>query len=437
MNFFLKIFLFAVAIGVINIGLYFFLLQFQIVRNSGYVPQELVVVVLILIAIPIQFLILVLVGHFTDRSELAIRITLGFFVFICFLLLWFDSLEERATYNNEQVYNATEKYDYEQGISTPEGYPIKLLSESQFKVAVKGDRNPVTLLETGKVYSGICGVGDNTFKSSDEGGIVLPDSLKLYWYAYVEDKYYGLKTKLDKDKISEYFKMGYVRDFQGHLNEADFIKGDYRDLVAGIAPGGDVVLWISGGFETTRELAVFKAKEMSAADFKDYDTINDVARKEVLADTCTCEDRPQFRRIVNNSKPIPAGKWMNKYRQKFDWKFTINNFGQTKTKLILYCYNGERFAFYNEEISKLPYQKQVLPSTLTFAFIKNEKRYHLAMDFNEEEVYHHFAELSKMNQPIELSVNISEDLTQTTVQLIAGKQKLNFEKLNDVKIYKD
>ncbi|KVV14841.1 hypothetical protein ACRASX_10945 [Flavobacterium sp. TMP13] len=104
------------------------------------------------------------------------------------LLLWFTYIEERATYSNEQVYNATERYDYQQGISTSVGYPIKLLSKLNFDVAVKGHHNPSIHLQTNKVFSIVWGFGDTTFKSSLAGRIAVPDNVLLYWSSYVENK---------------------------------------------------------------------------------------------------------------------------------------------------------------------------------------------------------------------------------------------------------
>ncbi len=55
MKFYFKLFLLSAGVGAVNILIFIFLLQFQIVHNSGYIPQELVTVGIILIAIPIQF----------------------------------------------------------------------------------------------------------------------------------------------------------------------------------------------------------------------------------------------------------------------------------------------------------------------------------------------------------------------------------------------
>lgn len=433
MKYYFKILLLSMAIGFINILIFIFLLQFQIVHNSGYIPEEAVTFIIILIGIPVQFLILLLISLISKRSQLATKITSSFFIVVCFLLLWFTSNEERELYSNEQIYNKTEKYDYQQGISTPEGYPIKLLSESKFTVAVKGDSNPYTLLETGKVYSTQWGLGDTTFKSSDEGGVVVPDSLKLYWYSFLENKYYGLNSKIDKKKISDYFKNGYRWDISGNIDQ--IIPTTYKELIAGIAPNGDVVLWISGHHDV-KEIEVFKAKEMKLQNFKDYDQISGETKNEVLSDTCTCADRPQFRRIVHHNKSIPTGKWITKYRKKFNWKIKINNFGQTKQELNFYLFNGEKYSLFNEEVAKTNFQHQGVPDFIKFIFIKNQKKHTVYLEFNEEEVINNFEKLSgkNINDPIEMVLSINPDLSQAKIHLQSKDNNLNFEKMKEIKI---
>ncbi|MBO0590492.1 DUF2931 family protein [Cellulophaga sp. E16_2] len=435
MNYYLKTLLISAFIGFINILIYFVILDVSIVHNSSIIPKELGVIVLILIAIPIQFLILLVVGYFFDRSDNSIFITSILCILTCSLILWFTSSHDRALFDNQQIYNQTEKYKYNQGISVPEGYPIKLLSGSNFSLAVKSNRNPSTLLETDKVYYKQWGLSESTVKSESAGKAAVPNSLNLYWYSYVENKYYELNTEIDEEKISAYFRKGFVRDNKGKLTNAESVNGKYNDLFAGIAPGGDVVLWI-GGVNQTDELAVFKANEISVNKIREEDIVNEEARKKVLNDTCTCVDNYQFRKIINNNKPIPFGIWTNKYRQKYNWKILVNDFGQGKSAYNLSFFNGEDFAIYNEDILKLNYLKLVTPNYIIFTFIKNEQKYRAFIEFEADEIFSHFEKLTENNkeEPLDFVINISSDLTEMSVQLVSKDTSLNFEKLKTASI---
>lgn len=439
MKYYLKLFALSVAIGFINILIMLSLLQIQIVSHSSYIPVELFVGFLILMAIPVQFIILILIAFIFKRNQLAIAITSGLLVVTCFFILWFGSEDERYQYEqyrkNEQIYDRTEKYHYEQGISTPEGYPIKLL-RGEFTLAVRGDHNLNTRLETDKVYSENWGNGETTFRSFDGPKAVLHDSLHLYWYSFLENKYYELNTKLNKTKISNCFKTGYEYDRSGKLEE--ITKADYNQLIAGIAPGGDVVLWISS-FNDTKEIEVFKAKEINVKNVVRYDTVTNEERKKVLSDTCTCKDDPQFRKIVNNNKPIPFGIWTGKYRKKFNWKMDINSFGQTKSALKFYFFNGEEYSVYKLETAKIKYQKQVLPNYIKFTFLKNKKIYKAYLEFDENEIFSHFDKLTYENpdEPIDIELDINSDLTQTTIKLRSKDKTLDFKKMKTAEIDSD
>ncbi|KFC23827.1 DUF2931 family protein [Epilithonimonas lactis] len=436
MKYYFKIFLLSVGIGVVNILMYLFLLQFQIVQNSSYVPQEAFDIFLILVAIPVQFLILALVAYVSKKNKQTVLMTSGLFVIACLLLILINTNEERSTFNKEQVYRSTEKYDYQQGIATPEGYPIKLLSNSEFTLAVKGHRNPYTLLETSKVYSTNWGNAESTFKSSEDGDVVLPDSLKLYWFSFLENKYYGLRTKLDKTKISNYFKKGYPRDMSGNLDR--MITADYQDLNAGIAPGGDVILWISGASET-REISVFKAKEMNINQFKAEDIVQADEIKKVLSDTCKCKDDLQQRRIVHNNQKIPFGIWTNQYREKYNWKVDLGKIRPTKSELEFYFYNGENFSFFDEEVIKSRHQNQVVPSYIIFHFFNNKDEYKAFFQFDEEEIYNNFKTLTKenRNEPLDIVLNFNEDFTTATVKIKSKNKTLDFTKMKTLQIRKD
>ena len=310
------------------------------------------------------------------------------------------------------------------------------MSESEFTIAVKGDRTPYTLLETNKVYSINWGNGDTTFKSSDGPDIVLPDRLELFWYSFLENKYYRLSTKLNKTQISQYFKKGYKWDYSGNLDK--IATRNYRELIAGIAPGGDVVLWISGP-GNTKELEIFKADLIDMQEREVYNLVKEDEIKKVLSDTCTCKDNVQFRKIVNNGKPVPTGIWGNKYRKKYDWKVAINNLDQTKAKLDISFFNGEEYELFNEEAAKMKYTQQVVPEYLIYTFIKNKKKYKAFLQFDENEIFSHFEKLTSnnSNESLDIVLNISPDLKQTTIQLQSKNKTLNFEKMKDVDVYAD
>jgi hypothetical protein len=81
-----------------------------------------------------------------------------------------------------------------------------------------------------------------------------------------------------------------------------------------------------------------------------------------------------------------------------------------------------------------------LPDYLIFTFfIKNKKKYEAYLEFDENEIFSHFEKLTQnnLNEPIEIVLNISSNLNQTTIKLHSKDRTLNFEKMKDVQIYAD
>lgn len=434
MKYYLKLFLLSTAIGFINILLFLYLLQFKTIHNSSYISVELGIIFLILLSILLQFLILLVISFLFKRNLIALVTTSVLFIVICSVILFMTYSDDTEQFRSNKNFKPTESYDYLQGISTPEGYPIKLLIGSGFNIPADQDRKSNYFLESNKVYSSEWGVGNTTFISYNRSH-AAPSSLRLYWYSYLENKYYLLNTNIDSSKISNSFKKGFKRDVKGTLTNKESIIANYNALITGIAPGGDVVLWMSGSVANT-EIGFYKANEINSKEIKDYDIVTDNERKTVLNDTCACIDRSQFRKIVNEGKPIPFGIWTNKYRKKFNWKLTINDFGQTKSALNFYFFNGENYALYNEDVIRLNYQNQVLPSLIKFTFIKDKLKYVVFIEFDENEIFNNFEKLTKINkdEPIDVVLNIASDLKQAKIELKSKDKTLYFEALKKLKI---
>jgi Ca2+/Na+ antiporter len=438
MKYYLKLFLLSTAIGFINLMIFINLLKIQIIHNSSYVPYEIVPVSLIIIAIPIQFVFLILISFLFKKNIYSLIITSFVFIAICFYFLWITSKYEREEYNAIETYKKFERFEYDLGLSTPEGYPIKLLSSS-FKTNEKGSSHFSNDLDNG-VYSVNWGNGTNKRSSgrgSEIGGFVIPDSLEIYWYSFLEKKYYHLNTKLNKDKISAYFRKGYQYTFSRELNKRR--NSTYDEIVVGIASGGDVVIWVSS-FPNTKEIEVFKATEIKKENLQyKQQIVSEKEIVEVLSDTCKCEDNTQLRKIVHQNIPIPYGKWTNKYRKQFNWKISVNDFGQTKPEMNFNFFNAEEYSLYKDSFTKMKPLKSVLPEFLIYQFSKNNKYYEALIEFDEDEIFKHFEKLTQKNpnEPIDIVLNINPNFTTATIKLKSKDKTLGFVKMKTIEINAD
>lgn len=433
MKHYFKIFLLSVGISIFSFLVYQILSSIKIVINNS---TETFIIYLMAAGFPIQFVVLTVVSLISKKNKKAIMMTAGLFAAFWLWFHWIASINERRSYNidvkEKQLYSKVEQKNYGTGISTPEGYPVKLMTDGgRLSVIIDGKG-----YYAGKFYKD--GVSSESWGIGSTGGYgeTLPDSLKLFWYSFVENKYYRLNTKLDKAKISEYFKKEFkMEKWNDRIRSSQINRTEYESLVAGIAPGGDVVLWISGGNDT-REIGVYKGKEMNRNQLKGYDIVEEEEIKKVLSDTCTCKNDPQFRKIVHNDKPIPFGIWTKKYRERYHWKVEINPLGETKSELKFNFFNGENFSLYNEEVAKMTYQKLVLPSYINFTFTKNKKEYNAYFEFEEDEIFNNFKKLTDQNpnEAIDIVLNINSDLSKATIKLKSKNKTLDFQKMKTMEV---
>ena len=83
------------------------------------------------------------------------------------------------------------------------------------------------------------------------------------------------------------------------------------------------------------------------------------------------------------------------------------------------------------------YQEEVLPAYLIFTFIKNNIKYKGYFEFDENELFNYFERITQNNldEPIDIVINISSDLQQTSIKLHSKEKSFYFEKMKEVAIY--
>ena len=144
----------------------------------------------------------------------------------------------------------TEKYPYAVTTTAPEDYPMEVhigyfLDEKEELICGV----PKTGVERGPwQYDG---------PEGGQGGDKIPAYLSLTYVSYAEKKFYNVEAKLPAEKILEEFRKGFrVENYAGEMEDRTYDK-----LTIGMAPGGVVVLWLSGYFHRV-EICRLQAKEV-------------------------------------------------------------------------------------------------------------------------------------------------------------------------------
>lgn len=235
-----------------------------------------------------------------------------------------------------------------------------------------------------------------------------PYRLETTWISLAEDCEYSISTDIDYKKIKEIF---------------DNIKPQYRgasmklhnsifsQIIAGFAPGGVVVVWVSAG-GTQYEIGRYQGQKVKIPQ-EDIDRLDNsekiwfdkAYRKELLERPAVVT--PEWRE-KNQGKPIPYGLW-DRYRQTYCYKpiITLPEGSEIYDVQFRY-YNGERKEYlYPEQIDSV-YVDNVIPRYINVLFTnKKGEDKGAKIIFNEEEVFRVFEEFSPTDK-LEMEFYVSK-----------------------------
>lgn len=313
-----------------------------------------------------------------------------------------------------------ERFDWSPGVGAAHLYPMDLY----FCAFIYSNGNKVSparlsLLDgTWGQENGISVVGDQ-FKP-------IPVALEISWLSYTENKFYKGFFRLPYDKILRLFKQGY-KDLIWQDNKLTFKHMDYNTIAAGLAPGGVVVVWISGGPMIT-EIGRFKAEETTI-------------KMEDFAPNAFTGDRTAFVKSIMDSDPdatdnlrkngIPFGLW-DKYRQRFNQRPVLEFDQEHKGELssiYLNYYNGERDVVYPEKWEKNDFKLRARVKEMQISWTNllsgKQQGYYFDVKFDEAEMFKVYqqAYANDPEQNGELIARVNDETGQFKIYLKVGSQK--------------
>ena len=154
------------------------------------------------------------------------------------------TLSSCQDYNNNITTAMTNKkeFSYATTASAPKGYGI----EAYYGLFMD---------ENGEIIAAIprSGVEYNSWQydgsEGAQGGDIVPSHIEYVYLSLIEKKFYKVDADLPRDKMLKYFQEGYTlwqereRDEQGN-----YAHSTYNKITVGAAPGGVIVVWLSGKF---------------------------------------------------------------------------------------------------------------------------------------------------------------------------------------------
>ena len=301
----------------------------------------------------------------------------------CFCLIFL------LTQCKENPFMKTEKYPYAVTTTAPEDYPMEVhmgyfLDEKEELICGV----PKTGVERGPwQYDG---------PEGGQGGDKIPAYLSLTYVSYAEKKFYNVEAKLPAEKILEEFRKGYkLKKYMSDETE----DLTYGKLTVGMAPGGVVVLWLSGKSHRV-EICRLQAKEVFVDRNDFYSNNNNRTQQEffdVFYDLALSDSIKQDIK----ERGIPFGLW-DEYREKYNYRFTFRPYDDRDkfTYINALYYNGEAEEILKPDLALKKYTSRGIPYRIKFMFFS----YSTDIIFNEREMIQVFKELKKKHpgKPIDI-----------------------------------
>jgi hypothetical protein len=224
----------------------------------------------------------------------------------------------------------------------------------------------------------------------------LPDSFDVTYYSAVEDKLYQGEFQLPYEKTAKLFKDGYQE-----LQSPQKAHTSYQRIMAGMAPGGEVAVWLAG---VGRQTEVFfgRAAE-SNADWNDAlrlppHVTRPSRRESLLART---KDNPNARQCMDRAA---AGGWARLHK-RYAWRAVLENIDLPSFLYGVEYYNGELDDIRIPE-AQSPEGGRAIPSEFTYYFTRemNQKMIRFAVKamFDLDESLEVFERLAQEGGNIEL-----------------------------------
>ena len=214
----------------------------------------------------------------------------------------------------------------------------------------------------------------------------VPVGLNVSWLSYTEKQFYTGNFVLPHDAMSALFEKGYPNF--NYITKKVSVS-TYTEIIAGLAPGGMVVIWLNGGRHRV-EVACFQAHKTSV-DIKEF-----IRRSDANVNINTyVKEFFSFEPIAKeylDKHGIPEGLW-HKYRERFALRPVVTYDAHdpiTTLGMDLFFYNGERDFLETEDIAKSIYPMRARVKKLLFnwkvQWANRNQTYQLEIEFDEAEI---------------------------------------------------
>ncbi len=218
----------------------------------------------------------------------------------------------------------------------------------------------------------------------------LPVRLDITFFSYTETTFYQGSFGLPYERILTLFDAGYYSPKE---------KGQvtYHQIIAGVAPGGVVAVWLDG-MDRRTEVFFGHAEKADIPWTRVLDN-PDVSREEFVRTELKETVDPEALKSLDKTG-IPYGLW-DRYHKRYNWQLDIAAEGPPGLVELITYYNGEKgYLLYPlEEAEKA--RPRAIPDYLGYIWKSPEgQAYSLRYYFDEKEIFEAFQQLAPGDEEI-------------------------------------
>lgn len=324
----------------------------------------------------------------------------------------FNELREERLTQEDNIKNG--RYTWSCAMSNPTAYPVQLY-RGRF-VFPKDEDYEFTFSEGNIVnYRGVWGQAGG---GSYEQMMALPKALDVTWYSFVEDAFYRMEGAIDYNTLRTLFSTSFQEKGANKINEEH-----YNKIILGFAPGGVLVIWVTGTGRRQIEIGRYQAKKVVIKATDQYkgngaygNIFNKQWRETVLSDTSIIPSEIQQ---AIATKPIPYGYW-DKLRMRYQLqpKFIFSSDIKAFDADFEF-YNAERFVF-DESRLYMDMEARGLPKDIYIKWYdRHNNRCAARFMFDEDETFKNFASFfsDKRRDSAELAISVDTKTKIATATL--------------------
>lgn len=314
---------------------------------------------------------------------------------------------------NKKNMKKEENFDWGVAVIAPRTYPIEI-----HRGYLGNDKKMIApFINTGLIQDGWAYDGDAV-----SGGNEMPTHLSLTWISYAEKKFWKIDTAIDqktRDKILKLFREGYMdKDIRGVWSHIT-----YKTITIGVAPGGLVVMWLSGMGKKI-EVAHYQAEETFVSVNEFCRNPDEYTQQEFYNDRFD-DYVSKVTQAYIKKNGVPVTLWED-YRTKYNYRFNMHFYKADKESSDRESeyVNGEKEIIKVEDLGK--YQNKALPSYCRFWF----NLYNAEVEFDGEEVLNAFKKLTAAHpdKNIEIEAKVAFMYKTTTFTVRCEGDEIPLEK---------